>query len=122
MLTKRLEILENELKESKTQKEMLNDALANDGELLELEEKVKDARRRYNAQKEALLNEPENRKVLEKYQDVTQSIKELRKLLSDELIGFVMQNNTLEVEDVRGNKYHVTISAKIKSTNQLSLL
>jgi hypothetical protein len=50
-IEKRLEMLEKAEQEYKTQKEMLNDALANDSELVELDEKLKEAKRRHLAQK-----------------------------------------------------------------------
>ncbi len=111
-IEKRLELLENAEMEYKTHKEMLNDALANDSELIQLEDKMKDGKRRYQAQKEAVMNEPENRKIQEKMKDVAQEIKDTKKLLADELLGYFMQNNSLEYIDGKGNKRRISVSAK----------
>jgi hypothetical protein len=111
-IEKRLEMLEQSEQEYKTQKEMLNDALANDGELGTLEEKMKDAKRRHAAQKEALLNEPENAKIQEQMKDLAQEIKDTKKLLGDELLTYFMQNNSLEYTDGKGKKRRISVSAK----------
>ena len=111
-IEKRLEMLEQSEQEYKTHKEMLNDALANDSELVELEEKMKDAKRRHLLQKETVLNEPENRKIQEKMKDVAQEIKDTKKLLADELIAYFMKNNSLEYIDGKGNKRRISVSAK----------
>jgi hypothetical protein len=118
-IEKRLEFLEKAEAEYKTQKEMLNDALQNDDELLTLEEKMKDARKRFQAQKEAVLNEPENRKLQEKMQDMAVEIKDTKKLLADELIAWFMKNNSTDYTDGKGNKRRIAVSARfIGSRNE----
>jgi hypothetical protein len=117
-IEKRLEMLEKAEAEYKTQKEMLNDALSSDGELLELEEKMKDAKRRYNLQKEAIMNEPDNKKLQEKMKDMAQEIKDTRKLLADELVSWFMKNNSLEYMDGKGNKRRISVSAKFAGKSE----
>ena len=117
-IEKRLQILQDSEKEYKTQKEMLNDALAQDQELENLDEKMKDAKRRHSAHKEALLNEPEMRKLQEKMKEVAMEIKETRKMLADELVAYFMKNNTLEYIDGAGMKRRISVSAKFVSAKK----
>ena len=114
-IEKRLEMLKKSEDEYKTQKEMLNDALAQDQELDNLEEKMKDAKRRSAAHKEALLNEPDLRKLQEKMKETAMEIKETKKLLADELIAYFMKNNSLEYIDSMGMKRRISVSAKFVS-------
>lgn len=114
-IEKRLELLEKSEAEYKTHREMLADALLNDGELTQLEEKMKDAKRRFTLQKEAVLNEPENRKIQEKMKEVAMEIKETKKLLGDELIAWFMKNNSTDYLDGKGNKRRIAVSAKFVS-------
>lgn len=119
-IEKRLEMLEKAEAEYKTQKEMFNDALSSDGELIELEDKMKEAKRRYNLQKEAIMNEPDNRKLQEKMKEIAQEIKDTRKLLADELVSWFMKNNSLEYMDGKGNKRRISVSAKFAGKNEES--
>ena len=114
-IEKRLEMLKKSEDEYKTQKEMLNDALAQDQELDNLEEKMKDAKRRSAAHKEALLNEPDLRKLQEKMKETAMEIKETKKLLADELVAYFMKNNSLEYIDSMGMKRRISVSAKFVS-------
>lgn len=111
-IEKRLELLEKAEQEYKTKKEMLADAFANDGELVELEEKMKEAKRRYQAQKEAVSNEPENRKILEKMKDTALEIKDTKKLLADELVAYFMESKSFEYLDGKGRKRRIAVTAK----------
>jgi hypothetical protein len=114
-IEKRLEMLEKAEQEYKTQKEMLNDALANDSELVELDEKLKEAKRRHLAQKEAVLNEPEYRKIQEKMKDTAIEIKDTKKLLADELVAYFMESKSFEYIDGKGHKRRIQVSAKFAS-------
>ncbi|MEI6477683.1 MAG: hypothetical protein WCO52_01730 [bacterium] len=111
-IQKRLDLLEKSEAEFKTKKDMLNDSLKSDEELITLEDKMKDARQRYTAQKQALLNEPENRKLMDDLKDLTQEIKDTKKLLGDELIAYFMKNQTLEYVTPSGEKKRFSVSAK----------
>lgn len=111
-IQKRLELLEKSEAEYKTKKEMLQDALKSDEELLTLEDKMKDARTRYAAQKQALLGEPDNRKIMDDLKDLSQEIKDTKKLLGDELIAYFMKNQSLEYIDPSGQKRRFSVSAK----------
>lgn len=111
-IEKRLALLEKAEQEYKVKKEMLDDSLKQDGELLELEEKVKDAKRRHLAAKEALLNEPEQRKMQDQLKELAGDIKETKKLLADELVAYFMQHNSLEYVDGKGTKRRIAVSAK----------
>ena len=111
-IEKRLSLLEKSEQDYKTKKEMLDDLLRNDGELVNLEEKAKEAKKRHSAAKEAVLNEPEPRKLLETMKELAQEIKDTKKLLADELLAYFIKNNTLEYTDSAGNKRRIAVSAK----------
>ena len=111
-IQKRLELLDKSEAEYKTKKEMLQDSLKSDEELIALEDKMKDARQRYSAQKQALMNEPDNQKLTADLKDLAIEIKDTKKLLGDELIAYFMANNTLEYIDPSGAKRRFTVSAK----------
>ena len=111
-IEKRIQLLEKSETEYKTKKEMVDDSLKSDPELLELEEKARDAKRRHSAAKEALLNEPENRKLMEQLKELAGEIKDTKKLLGDELIAYFMKNSSLEYIDSAGNKRRIAVSAK----------
>ena len=111
-IQKRLELLDRSESEYRTKKEMLQDGLRSDEELLALEDKVKDARTRFTSHKQALLNEPESRKLLADMKDLAQEIKDTKQLLGDELIAYFMKNNTLEYVDPSGLKRRFAVSAK----------
>lgn len=117
-IEKRLELLEKAEQEYKTQREMLADALANDGELVTLDDKLKEARRRYQAQKEAVLNEPENRKVQEKMRDTAMEIKDTKKLLADELVAYFMESKSFDYVDGKGRKRRIAVTAKFTSDKE----
>lgn len=114
-ISKRIELLEKSENEYKIKKEMLDNSLRNDEELIDLEEKTKEAKRRLTAQKQALLNEPENRKILADLKDLALEIKETKQLLGDELVAYFMKNNTLEYVDASGHKRPFRVSAKFVS-------
>jgi thermostable 8-oxoguanine DNA glycosylase len=116
-IEKRMEMLEKAEQEYKTQKEMLNDAMANDGESVELDEKLKEAKRRYQAQKEAVMNEPENRKLLEKMKDTAIEIKDTKKLLADELVAYCLEHKSFDYVDGNGRKRHIAVSAKFSKAD-----
>jgi hypothetical protein len=117
-IEKRLELLEKAEIEYKTQKEMLADALANDGELGDLEEKMKDAKRRYLAQKEAILNEPENRKLVEQMRELAGEIKDTKKLLANELVAYFLEHKSFDYVDGRGNRRHISVTAKFTASKE----
>ena len=112
VIQKRLEMLDTAEAEYRTKKEMLQDGLKADEELVSLEDKVKDARQRFSAHKQALLNEPDFRKMIADMKDLSIEIKDTKKLLGDELIAYFMKNNTLEYIDPSGQKRRFTVSAK----------
>lgn len=114
-IQKRLDSLEKSEAEYKIKKEMLQDGLRSDEELIALEDKAKEAKKRFQAQKEALLNEPENRKLLADMKDLAIEIKETKQLLGDELIAYFMKNNTLEYVDSMGKKRRFRVSARFVS-------
>jgi hypothetical protein len=111
-IQKRLEMLEKVEADYKTKKEMLQDALRSDEELIALEDKVKDAKQRFMSQKQALLNEPEYRKMVADMKDMAIEIKDTKKLLGDELLAYFMKNNTLEYIDPSGAKRRFMVSAR----------
>lgn len=113
-IQKRLDLLEKSEAEYKTKKEMLQDSLRSDEELISLEDKLKDAKQRFTAAKQALMNEPENRKLTMDMKDLAVEIKETKKLLGDELIAYFMKNNTLEYVTPNGDKKRFSVSAKFE--------
>lgn len=121
IVTMRLEKLESEQREAKTHKEMLDDQLASDKELLDLEEKMLDAKKRYLALKQALLNEPEARAIVAKLKDIKQEIKDLKAILTGELLGYYKENDNLIFEGSDGKNRQITFSSKVKETDQQTL-
>ena len=118
-IQKRLELLDSSEAEYKTKKEMLQDSLRSDEEIISLEDKAKDAKTRLTAHKAALLNEPDNRKLVADLKDLAQEIKDTKQLLGDELVAYFMANNTLEYVDAMGQKRRFAVSAKfIKSKGE----
>lgn len=117
-IEKRIALLETAQNEYRTKKEMLDDSLAQDPELIELDDKAKDARRRYQAAKEALMNEPAQRKLADELKDIAQEIKDTKKLLGDELVAYFMKNNTLEYTDSKGQKRRIAVSAKFVAAKE----
>ena len=111
-IQKRLEMLEKAENEYKTKKEMLQQSLQNDEELIALEDKMKESKTRYNAQKQALMNEPENRKLEADLKDIALEIKETKQLLGDELLAYFIKNNSLEYVDPSGQKRRFKVSAR----------
>ena len=111
-IQRRLEMLDKAESDYKIKKEMLQDGLKADEELIALEDKMKDARTRFSAHKQALLNEPEYRKMIADMKDLAQEIKDTKQLLGDELIGYFIKNNTTEYIDPSGQKRRFTVSAK----------
>jgi hypothetical protein len=111
-IQKRLELLENAQNEYKIKKDMLQDSLRNDEELVALEDEAKEAKRKATAQKQALLNEPESRKVIADMKELAQDIKDTKALLGDELVAYFMANNTMEYIDPSGNKKRFRVSAQ----------
>ena len=111
-IQKRLDLLENAESEYKTKKDMLQDGLRSDEEMIALEDKMKDARTRFAAHKAALMNEPDNRKLVADLKDLAQEIKDTKQMLGDELLAYFMKNNTLEYVSLDGQKRRFTVSAK----------
>lgn len=111
-IQKRIELLEKAQDEYKTKKDILQDSLRSDEELLTLEDKMKDAKQRYMAQKQALMNEPENRKLTMDMKDLAIEIKDTKKLLGDELLAYFMKEQSLEYVDPSGQKRRFTVSAQ----------
>lgn len=112
-IEKRLELLAKAQHEYKTKKEMIDDALAQDGELDALQDKVKEARRIFQAAREALMNEPEQRKLAEHLKELAGEIKDIKKLLGDELIAYFMSSKSLEYTDSQGKLHRISVSAKL---------
>lgn len=121
MITNRLKKLAVEHKEAKTRKEMLDEYLNNDEEYIGLKDTAKEASRRLSAHKQALFNEPENRKIIQELKDVQKEIKDLKALLSGDLLAVFVDKNTLEFEDAEGNLRKIKIRAEVNKTNQPSL-
>ena len=111
-IQKRLEMLGNSESEYKTKKEMLNDSLKADEEIITLDDKLKEARQRLSMHKQALMNEPENRKLQADLKDLALEIKETKQLLGDELVSYFMEHNTLEYVDPSGTKRRFQVSAR----------
>jgi hypothetical protein len=111
-IQRRLELLEKSEGEYKTKKEILQDSLKSDEEMIALDDKAKDAKTRMAAHKAALLNEPDKRKLVADLKDLSQEIKDTKQLLGDELITYFMENNTLEYTDASGMKRRFAVSAK----------
>ena len=111
-IQKRLDLLDQSEAEFRTKKEMLQDALQADEELIALEDKAKDAKTRLAAHKQALMNEPDNRKLTADLKDLAKEIKETKQLLGDELVAYFMANNTLEYTDLSGSKRRFAVSAR----------
>lgn len=111
-IQKRLEMLDQAENEYKIKKDMLQDSLKSDEELISLEDKLKDAKQRFTSHKQALMNEPDHRKLIADMKDLAIEIKDTKKLLGDELLAYFMKNNTLEYVDPSGMKRRFTVSAK----------
>ena len=111
-IQKRIDLLEKSEAEYKTKKEMLQDSLRNDEELISLEDKLKDSKQRFTSAQQALMNEPENRKLEMDMKDLATEIKDTKKLLGDELLAYFMKNQTLEYIDPSGQKRRFSVSAK----------
>jgi len=111
VIQKRLDMLQQSENEYKTKKDMLQDSLKNDEELLALEDKAKEAKRKATLQKQALMNEPENKKLAEDLKDLAIEIKDTKKLLGDELIAYFMEHQTLEYIQPDGAKRRFRVSA-----------
>jgi hypothetical protein len=112
-IAKRYAELEKAEAEYKAKKEMMDDALRSDAELVELEEKVKEARRAATIQKEVILNEPSIRKNMEQLKEMALEIKDIKKLLGDELIAYFMHTKELEYTTPSGEKKRIVLSAKL---------
>jgi hypothetical protein len=93
-IQKRLDLIEQSEQEYRTKRDMLQDALRADEELIALEDALKDARQRHQAHKQALLNEPENRKLQADMKDLSIEIRDNKKVLGDELLAYFMKNNS----------------------------
>ena len=118
---KRLGMLHQAQKEMKAKKEMLRDSLLSDEEYIALEDTAKEARRRLTLHKQALLNEPESVRLKDDIKDLQIEVKDTRKLLGDELIGYFMKNKTLEFVSSKGQKVRFNVSANVSRKDQLSL-
>jgi gamma-glutamylcysteine synthetase len=117
-IQKRLDLLADSQNEYKTKKEMLQDGLRSDEELITLEDKLKEAKQRMTMHKQALMNEPENKKLQEDLKDLSQEIKDTKQLLGDELVAYFMENNTLEYTSPEGKKHRFAVSAKFVKGNE----
>lgn len=118
---KRLSMLHKAEEQLKTKKEILKDSLLSDEELVSLEDKKKEASQRLSSQKSALLNEPENRKLTADIKDLQIEVKDTKKLLGDELIGYFMESNSLEFVTSKGHKVRYNVNASFSKKDQLSL-
>lgn len=120
-IERRLHSLYSEETSLKTRKNMLKERLLNDEELVALNDKVETAKKSLSLQREMILNEPDNRKLKEDLKDVRQSIKDLKELLSGELLGYYTENNTLEFIDTKGGIHRILVNAKLKKSDQPSM-
>lgn len=111
-IAKRMDMVEQVEAEYKTKKEMLDDAMRADSELVQKEDKLKDIKREVNIQKEIIMAEPANRKLVEDMKDMALEIKDLKKLLGEELIAYFMEHKSLEYTTPMGEKKRIVISAK----------
>jgi len=111
-IQKRLELLEQAESEYRIKKEMLQDGLRSDEELMALEDDAKEVKKKATAHKQALMNEPENRKLQADMKDLAQDIKDTKQLLGDELVAYFMENKTLEYIDPSGEKKRFQVSAR----------
>ena len=117
-ILKRLEMLQEEQQQLRTKNGILHDALLNDEELIALEDKLKAAKRAYSLQKQTILNEPEYRKVIDDLKDVKLEIKDLKALLTSELLGYFKENDSLELADDAGEIYRISFKGKVNASDQ----
>lgn len=117
-ITKQLEQLEVEKTDLKTKQEMIEDVLINDPILTELKEKLDDAKRRYTLEREAILNEPENRALIATVKEIKQTIKDIKDLLSSDLLGYFKNTGSLTLET--DNKVlHISFVGTTKKDTQV---
>ncbi len=113
MIREALPQLENLKKETKTKKEMLDDALNNDETYKLHTEKVKEATKIKTATKQQLLKQPALKQLTEDLKDLREQTKELQASLSEYLSEYARLSGAREIEDANGEVLDIVYAAKL---------
>ena len=120
IINRRIEKLEAEQTELKLKKEILDDVLANDTQLTNIKEDLVALNRSYKLEKEIILNEPENRKLLDDIKDIKTEIKDLKALLTGELLSYYHETGSLEIDDGE-DLIRISFTGRTQKTDQPEL-
>lgn len=104
-IAKRLELIENTVRELATLKASLADFLTNDGELETLLYQQQELAQKVKSYKAAVMNEPEAVALSNKIKDAQQELKDMRAVLTDDLLGYVIEEKKMVLELENGDEY-----------------
>jgi len=115
VIQKRLKILDDLVHEIAKLKASLEDALMDDpnyGKMMEEEEETKKVKKE---KKDRIMSTATIKGYQEELKEKMQEIKEIREILSQELIDYYKDSGTLEIVDADGNVKRMKFSVKLVS-------
>jgi len=115
VIQKRLKILDDLVHEIAKLKASLEDALMDDpnyGKMMEEEEETKKVKKE---KKDRIMSTATIKGYQEELKEKMQEIKEIREILSQELVDYYKDSGTLEIVDADGNVKRMKFSVKLVS-------
>lgn len=115
VIQKRLKILDDLMREVGKLKGSLEDALMDDpnyGKMMEEEEETKKVKKE---KKDRIMSTATIKGYQEELKEKMQEIKEIREILSQELVDYYKDSGTLEIVDADGNVKRMKFSVKLVS-------
>lgn len=115
VIQKRLKILDDLMREVGKLKGSLEDALMDDsnyGKMMEEEEETKKVKKE---KKDQIMSTATIKGYQEELKEKMQEIKEIREILSQELVDYYKDSGTLEIVDADGNVKRMKFSVKLVS-------
>lgn len=110
---KKMAETENYKKENKVAREALKNELENNSAFLEACEEFKAASEKRKRIKEEILAKDEVQKIIIDINENKVELETLEEILSTELVEYVQENKTQEIEDAEGEKREIKIVAKL---------
>ena len=121
IIEQRLQVITNQEEELKVKREMINDRLANDPEIEQLESQIKDLRKQLKSRKEYLMESDGLLELVEESNALKEDKRSLGIALSAELLQYHTTAKTLEFKDHSGKLYRINFKGSLKETDQPSL-
>ena len=116
-LQRRIASVKKATEELKVERDMLKSELEGSLEYQEIVEQIK----QLNLKKKELLSKGILEELNNKIQDSNQEVRELKEILSSELLNYFKDTDKTDIEDNEGKICQIILNAKLKKSNQRNL-